>query len=247
MLIVGNWKMNGDRASNVQLLRALLEAGETPCSLAICAPHVYLADCAAQLHGSAISLGAQDVSQHERGAYTGEVSAAMLADIGCRYVIVGHSERRVGHHESDALVAAKLRRAWEAGLTPILCTGETRDEYYEGRTQVVLRAQLRGALAGISATADAVALIVAYEPVWAIGTGLAATPSLVQEVHQFLRRELAQLLPRRVPLLYGGSMKPDTAAALLALPDVDGGLVGGASLNAREFLAIANAAKQSPA
>jgi triosephosphate isomerase len=241
MLIVGNWKMNGNSASNAQLLRALLAAGQTQCALAICAPLVYLAACAEQLDGSAIALGAQDVSQYEGGARTGDVSASMLADIGCRYVIVGHSERRTGHQENHAQIAAKLQRAWEAGLTPILCIGETSGEYEAGHTQAVLSAQLRGALTGTNAGA----LVVAYEPVWAIGTGLAAAPSVVQEVHRFLRAELAQLLPQPVPLLYGGSMQPDTAAALLALPDVDGGLVGGASLNAGSLLAIANAAKQS--
>jgi triosephosphate isomerase len=242
MLIVGNWKMNGDLHANAVLLDGLLEVDSAPAEMVLCAPHVYLSPCAQRLAGGAIALGAQDVSQHERGAYTGEVSAAMLADIGCRYVIVGHSERKTGHQESDAMIEAKLRRAWDAGLTPILCVGETLTEYEAGRTRDVLRAQLRGVLVG-----GVQQLVVAYEPVWAIGTGLAAAPALVQEVHQFLRCELSDLGAGRAPILYGGSMKPDTATALLALPDVDGGLIGGASLNANDFLAIANAVKRSSA
>jgi triosephosphate isomerase len=247
MLVVGNWKMNGSLAANARLLDALAAAGDITCSLVVCVPHVYMRDCAALLDGSAVALGAQDLSQHDAGAYTGEVSAAMLADVGCGYVIVGHSERRTRHHESDVLIGAKLRRAWHAGLIPILCIGETLAEYQAGETQAVLRTQLRGALAGAMEEGAASELVVAYEPVWAIGTGLSAAPELVREVHQFLRYELEQLFPRRVPLLYGGSIKPASAAALLALPNVDGGLVGGAALEARDFLAIARAAKRSAA
>jgi triosephosphate isomerase len=244
MLIVGNWKMNGDLAANARLLDGLLEVGEPPCEMAVCAPHVYLSPCARRLEGSGIALGAQDVSQHAGGAYTGEVSARMLADIGCRYVIVGHSERRTGHGESHVQIAAKLRRAWDAGLTPILCIGETLAEHQAGRKRAVLREQLHGALPDI--LTDAMRpLVLAYEPVWAIGSGLAAAPDVVQEVHRFLRDELASLGAPRTPILYGGSMKPETAGALLALPDVDGGLIGGASLSARDFIAIAYAAKQS--
>lgn len=247
MLIVGNWKMNGSLAANARLLDALTLAGDITCSLVVCAPYVYLRDCAARLKGSVVALGAQDLSQHEAGAYTGEVSAAMLVDVGCAYVIVGHSERRTGHHESDVLIGAKLRCAWQAGLTPILCIGETLAEYQAGETQAMLRTQLRGGLAAAIERGLAGELVVAYEPVWAIGTGLAAAPEVVREVHQFLRCELEQLLPQQVPLLYGGSIKPANAAALLALPNVDGGLLGGAALDANDFLAIARAAKRSSA
>lgn len=246
MLIVGNWKMNGSLAANARLLDAVATV-DTPCALAVCAPHVYLHACAARLKDSNVALGAQDLSQHNVGAYTGEVSAAMLADVGCRYVIVGHSERRTCHREDDALIGAKLRRAWQAGLTPILCIGETLAEYQSNETEAVLRTQLRGALAVAMEVGAAGELVVAYEPVWAIGTGLSAAPEVVRAVHQFLRNELGRLLPQRVPLLYGGSIKPDSAAALLALPNVDGGLVGGAALDANDFLAIARAAKRSSA
>jgi triosephosphate isomerase len=247
VLIVGNWKMNGSLAANARLLDALAAASDIPCALGVCAPHVYLRDCAARLEGSAVAVGAQDLSQHDAGAHTGEVSAAMLADVGCCYVIVGHSERRTSHRENDVLIGVKLRRAWQAGLIPILCIGETLAEYQAGETQAVLRTQLRGALAAAMEDGAAAELVVAYEPVWAIGTGLSAAPEEVRVVHQFLRDELEQLLPRHVPLLYGGSVKPANAAALFALPNVDGGLVGGAALNAHDFLAIARAAKRSSA
>ena len=234
-LVAGNWKMNGSRASNEALLGALLReiavAGSVEC--AVCVPFPYLEQVSARLRGSPIAWGAQTVSEHAQGAYTGEVAAAMLAEFGCRYAIVGHSERRQLYGESDAQVAAKFAAARGAGLTPILCVGETLQEREAGRTEEVVARQLREVL-GRADFGDAV---LAYEPVWAIGTGRTATPQQAQEVHAFLRAHLSA----SSRIIYGGSVKAQNAAAIFGMPDVDGGLVGGASLVAAEFIGIVKA------
>jgi triosephosphate isomerase len=243
-IIAGNWKMHGSLAANERLLDLLLAGSEDlACTLVVCAPHVYLAPCARRINGGGVRLGAQDLSARNGGAYTGEISAAMLAEVGCQYVIVGHSERRRLYQDSDEVVARKLGNALAAGLAPILCIGETMAEHQAGRTHAVLAAQLQAALASQPQPLSQ-QLVIAYEPVWAIGTGLSATPEVVQAAHQFIRCEVGRIYPTasaRIPILYGGSMKPENAAALLAMPDVDGGLVGGASLDAADFLAIARA------
>jgi triosephosphate isomerase len=227
-LVAGNWKMHGSRASIAALLEELLHANPSGC--AVCAPFPYLAQVAERLRGSRIAWGAQNVSEHAQGAYTGEVSAAMLAEFGCRYVIVGHSERRHIYGETDQQVAAKFAAVRAAGMTPILCVGETLAEREAGTTQSVVERQL-GAV-------DFRDGVLAYEPVWAIGTGRNATPEQAQEVHGFLRRRVgADTL-----VLYGGSVKPQNAAQIFAMPDVDGGLIGGASLVAKDFLDIVKAA-----
>jgi triosephosphate isomerase len=233
-LVAGNWKMHGSRAANRTLLGAILGNPVQGVECAVCVPFPYLAEVGEQLRGSAVALGAQNVSEHAQGAYTGEVSAAMLKELGCRYAIVGHSERRQLYGESDALVAAKFAAAAAVGLTPILCVGETLAEREAGRTEAVVARQLDAVLEK-GAFGDAV---LAYEPVWAIGTGRNATPEQAQAVHAFLRKKLS---PRN-RILYGGSVKPQNAAALFAMADVDGGLIGGASLVAQDFLAILKAA-----
>ena len=230
-LVAGNWKMHGSRTANRALLDTLLKdlpKGDAQC--AVCPPFPYLGEVGERLRGTPVSLGAQNLSEHAHGAYTGEVSAAMLAEFGCRYVIVGHSERRQLYGESDAQVAAKFAAARSAGLTPILCVGETLAEREAGRSEEVVARQL-GAVAFSQA-------VLAYEPVWAIGTGRTATPEQAQAVHAFLR----QRVPQETPILYGGSVKAQNAAAIFAMPDVDGGLIGGASLVAADFLAILQAA-----
>ena len=235
-LVAGNWKMHGSRASNGALLEAVLgELGrQSAAECAVCPPFPYLEQVGARLAGSAVALGAQNVSEHAQGAFTGEVSAAMLKEFGCRYVIVGHSERRQRYGESDAQVAAKFAAASAAGLTPILCVGETLQERESGRTQEVVARQLDAVL-NTSAFGSAV---LAYEPVWAIGTGRNATPEQAQAVHAFLRGRLAA----ETRILYGGSVKAQNAAAIFAMPDVDGGLIGGASLLAQDFIGIVRAA-----
>ncbi|MES2117770.1 MAG: triose-phosphate isomerase [Pseudomonadota bacterium] len=243
-LVIGNWKMNGSRAGNAELLSGIT-AGLTSSGAvcAVCVPAPYLAQCQAVLQGTAIAWGAQDVSSHASGAYTGEVSAAMLADFACRYVLIGHSERRAYHHESDALVAQKTVAALAAGLTPVVCVGETLAEREAGRTDAVVGEQLGAVLAAIGA-GDVAKIVVAYEPVWAIGTGKTATPQMAQDVHQVLRAQLAgkdAAAAAGVHILYGGSMKPDNAKELLSMPDIDGGLIGGAALKAADFLAIIHA------
>jgi triosephosphate isomerase len=242
-LIVGNWKMHGSLAENAVLLQGLLSgAVSATAHLAVCAPFPYLPQAAQLLQGTAIAWGAQDCSAHARGAYTGEVSAAMLADLGCRYVIVGHSERRQYHAESDALVARKAAAAIRHGLTPIVCLGETLAERERGQTHAVVSRQLQAVIEVLGA--DCGRMAIAYEPVWAIGTGRVASPVQAQEVHAAIRAQLASRLTldvaAAVQLLYGGSMKAANAAELLACRDIDGGLVGGASLVADEFLAIAS-------
>ncbi|MCC7152845.1 MAG: triose-phosphate isomerase [Rubrivivax sp.] len=242
-LVVGNWKMHGSRARNAELLAAILAAAPGAAELAVCAPFPYLADAAAALSGSALALGAQDCSAHAEGAYTGEVSAAMLAEIGCRYVIVGHSERRAQHGESDGLVAQKAQAALAHGLTPIVCVGETLLQREHGQTGAVVGRQLAAVIGQLGERIGAIVL--AYEPVWAIGTGRTASPQQAQEVHALLRAQLQAAMgtaAAQVRILYGGSVKPDNAATLFAQPDIDGGLIGGASLKAADFVAIARAA-----
>jgi triosephosphate isomerase len=244
-LVCGNWKMNGNLVSNAALL-AGVKAGlsHAKCEVAVCVPAVYLAQCQTVLSGSELGWGAQDVSAHASGAYTGEISVSMLQDFGCQYVILGHSERRAYHGETDALVALKTQRVIQAGLTPIVCVGETLAERESGQTQAVVSAQLDAVLTAIDA-ADLAKLVVAYEPVWAIGTGKTATPEMAQDVHAILRAKIMQKnveLAQAVRILYGGSMKPDNARELLAMPDIDGGLIGGAALSVADFLAIVQSA-----
>jgi triosephosphate isomerase (TIM) len=243
-LIAGNWKMNGSMASNAALIKALLEGSANwKCLVAFCVPAPYLAQVQNLVKGTSIDLGAQDVSQHEFGAYTGEVSAAMLREFSARYAIVGHSERRQYHAEADAVVALKAQRALAAGVTPIVCVGETLAEYDAGRTEEVVKRQLA---AVIHTNGHCISeIVVAYEPVWAIGTGKTATPAQAQAVHAVLRAQLraASATAERVHILYGGSMNAANAAQLLSQPDIDGGLVGGASLKAADFLSIIRAAQ----
>ena len=240
-LIVGNWKMNGDLATNVPLLRRLAvewrAAGDRV--LAVCVPTPYLVQARSELRASAVAWGAQDVSEHPSGAYTGDVSAAMVAEFGARYAIVGHSERRQLHGESDAVVAAKARAALAAGLVPIACVGETLAERERGDTDAVVAREVDALTDALGA--DTSRIVVAYEPIWAIGTGRTATPEQAQAVHAAVRARLARAGAGDVPILYGGSVKAANAAALFAMPDIDGGLVGGASLDAAEFLMIGRA------
>jgi len=242
-LIAGNWKMNGTAASNAALLEALLaQSADWKCLVAVCVPAVYMAQVQSIVEGTGIALGSQDVSAQESGAYTGEISAAMLKDFGTRYAIVGHSERRQFHGETDATVATKATRALAAGITPIVCVGETLAEREAGRTEEVVKRQLA---AVIHANGHCISeIVVAYEPVWAIGTGKTATPEMAQQVHAVLRAQLqaASEHADRVHILYGGSMNAANAQQLLAQPDIDGGLVGGAALKAADFLAIIAAA-----
>ena len=241
-LVVGNWKMNGSRAANSVLLDALKASAPFPASVAVCVPAPFLRDVGASLQGSHIAWGAQDCSSHASGAFTGEVSAAMLAEFGCRYVIVGHSERRAMHGESDLLVAEKAARALANGLVPIVCVGETLAEREAGRTEAVVSRQL-GAV--IELLGEAVAQVVlAYEPVWAIGTGKTASPAEAEAVHAALRAQLAEASASAadISILYGGSVKADNAASLFGQADIDGALVGGAALNAEQFAAICKTA-----
>ena len=244
-LVVGNWKMNGSRTSNAVLLSEIVAGlAADGAASAVCVPAPYLAQCQAQLTGSSLAWGAQDVSAQASGAYTGEISTAMLLDFASSYVILGHSERRAYHGETDAQVAAKTVAALAAGITPIVCIGEHLDEREAGQTDAVVAKQLNVVLAAIS-EADVAKLVLAYEPVWAIGTGKTATPQMAQEVHQVLRGHLAAknaVAAAGVQILYGGSMKPENAKELMAMPDIDGGLIGGAALKAADFLAIIHAA-----
>lgn len=246
-LVAGNWKMNGSLAANSALLASLNGAlsNQAGCDIAVCVPAPYLAQCRAEAVAGPVVLGAQDVSAHDAGAYTGEVSAAMLAEFSCGYVIVGHSERRSYHAEQDGLVAQKTMRALQAGITPIVCVGETLAQREAGATEAVVTAQLDAVLVAIAATQVA-DIVVAYEPVWAIGTGKTATPAMAQEVHAQLRKRLTARHAEqgeKTRILYGGSMKPENAEELMAMPDIDGGLIGGAALKAADFLAIIAAAK----
>lgn len=245
-LVAGNWKMNGSSDSVTALIEGI-KAGidaVTTAEMAVCPPYVYIPQVAGLLAGTVISYGAQDVSDQEAGAYTGEIAAGMLTDIGCKYAIVGHSERRSLYGESDAVTASKFAAAREAGLVPILCVGELLEEREQGITDQVVERQLDAVidLEGVAAIASAV---IAYEPVWAIGTGKTATPDQAQEVHAFIRAKLAgldQTVADGVRVLYGGSMNAGNAAELLAMQDIDGGLIGGASLKPDAFLAIGEAA-----
>ena len=247
--VAGNWKMNGTLAANQELLQKLVP--ELPrvagVKCAICAPFAYLAQVQQLLSGSSIAWGAQNISQFDAGAYTGEVSGAMLVEFGCRYAIVGHSERRTLFGETSDVVAQKYGAALKAGLTPILCVGETLSEREAGTTESVVLAQLDAVISrgGVQSLAHA---IVAYEPVWAIGTGRTATPEQAQAVHAFIRSRIAAqdaAIAERVQVLYGGSVKASNAAQLFAMKDIDGGLIGGASLDATEFVAICQAASRA--
>ena len=248
-LVAGNWKMNGSAAGSRALVSGIVDGAPAGAGyrMLVCPPFAYLASVADLLKGSNVALGAQNVSQFESGAYTGEISPGMLKDVGCEYVIVGHSDRRAMYGESSEIVAAKFVAAQAAGLTPILCVGETLGEREAGTTEAVIDEQLDAVLgaAGIDAFGSAV---IAYEPVWAIGTGKTATPEQAQAVHRHIRGRLAKHsadLAEKVQILYGGSMKGDNAPGLLGMADIDGGLIGGASLKADDFLAIASAAAQS--
>ena len=244
-LVAGNWKMNGSLAANAALLTEIKAAlGRPACDVAVCVPTPYLAQCQSELAATPIASGAQDLSVHEAGAYTGEVAAAMLLDFGCRYVLVGHSERRAYHGESDASVAQKAVRALHSGLIPIVCVGETLVEREAGRTDAVVGQQIDAVLQALGA-GDLANIVIAYEPVWAIGTGKTATPQMAQDVHAMIRTKLAvkdAAVAGKVRILYGGSMKPDNARELLAMPDIDGGLIGGASLKEADFIDIIRAA-----
>ena len=238
-LIAGNWKMNGSLVANEALVAGLVAGfAKGQCLVAVCVPAPYLAQVQRLIGSSGIELGAQDVSAHESGAFTGEVSASMLSDFGARYCLVGHSERRQYHGETDAVVALKTQRALAAGITPIVCVGETLAERDAGLTEEVVKRQLA---AVIHANGHCISeIVVAYEPVWAIGTGKTASAEQAQQVHAVLRAQLRAATEHadRVPVLYGGSMNAANAAELLSQPDIDGGLVGGASLKAADFLSI---------
>jgi triosephosphate isomerase (TIM) len=245
-LVAGNWKMHGSRAFTRTVVRDLAAAfaGGAPCEIAVCPPFAYLAEAVEGAAGTPIVVGAQDVSSHDEGAFTGEVSGAMLAELGCRYAIVGHSERRSLHGESDELVAEKFLAAQRHGLMPILCVGESLAEREQDQTEAVVARQLNAVLeaAGIEAFSRAV---IAYEPIWAIGTGRTATPEQAQAAHGFIRgllRSENANIADFTKVLYGGSVKAANAAEIFAKPDVDGGLVGGASLEAEGFASICRAA-----
>jgi len=247
-LVAGNWKMNGSTASSKELVAGILQGvpATDRVELLVCPPFPYLASVSEQVAGSAVSLGAQNVSEHESGAFTGEVAPAMLRDIGCKYVIVGHSERRSLYGETSFEVAAKFKAALDAGLKPILCVGETLEQRESGGTESVVEVQL-GAVIDKVGIARFKSAVVAYEPVWAIGTGVTASPEQAQDVHRHIRGVMAghdAEVAESTQILYGGSMKGDNAAGLLSMPDIDGGLIGGASLKAGDFLAIAEAAAQ---
>ena len=242
-LIAGNWKMNGNLQSAIDLVEGIMAGDPGKARLAVCPPAVYLMKVGGMLAQSEIALGAQNVCDRESGAFTGEIAASMLKECGCSYAIVGHSERRALYGESDQMVAARFAMALQAGITPILCLGETLDEREDGVTEAVVARQLDAAInvSGIEGIAQSV---IAYEPVWAIGTGKVASPEQAQAVHAFIRDRLAQLdseVAQQVQILYGGSMNPANAAELLSQSDIDGGLIGGAALKANDFLAIAQA------
>jgi triosephosphate isomerase (TIM) len=244
-LVAGNWKMNGGLAPNDALMTAILASmGDIKAAVAVCVPFPYLAQAQTRLTGSSVSWGAQNLSHHAKGAYTGEVSASMINDFGCHYAIVGHSERRSLYGEGDDLVAEKYAAAQAAGLVPILCVGEMLEERESGVTEAVVGRQLAAVL-NQSGAASLARAVIAYEPVWAIGTGRTATPEQAQAVHAFIRAKVRGLdadVAENLGILYGGSVKAGNAAELFAQPDIDGGLIGGASLVAEEFLAICRAA-----
>jgi triosephosphate isomerase len=245
-LIAGNWKLNGTKQSIIDLLAGITSGLGTDnnVAVAVCAPYIYVPMVEGVLKGGSIALGAQDVSSHTSGAYTGEVSAAMLAEFSCQYCLVGHSERRSLHNETDDEVAEKFKALKDLGITPVLCVGESLDERDQGITETVVKKQIMAVINayGVESLENAV---IAYEPVWAIGTGRTATPDQAQEVHAAIRELLASFdkaIAEKIQILYGGSMNPANASALLAMSDIDGGLIGGASLKADDFLAICQAA-----
>lgn len=248
-LVAGNWKMNGDNASTESLVNGIISGRDdvTRAEVLVCPPYILIPRAASVLErrgSSNISLGAQDLDVNANGAFTGQISASMLKDAGCRYVIIGHSERRSLYGETDADVAAKFQVAQAGGLVPVVCVGETLEEREAGDTENVVARQLDAVIdvAGIAALADSV---IAYEPVWAIGTGMTATPEQAQDVHAFIRNRIAGHdadIAAGIRILYGGSMKPDNAESLIGMADIDGGLIGGASLDAESFLGICKAA-----
>jgi triosephosphate isomerase len=244
VIIAGNWKMNGTIPQTQKLISELLagKSNNPKVTTVVCPPFVSLQTAANLLKGSHIALGAQDMSEHDSGAYTADISAEMLLTAGCSFVILGHSERRQYHAESDSLVNAKARKALAQGLTPIICVGETLQEREAGRTETVVGTQIDGVLKGFTAD-ELKKIVVAYEPVWAIGTGRTATPEMAEAVHHFIRTRLSALdrdVAETIPILYGGSVKSDNAAGLLSQANIDGALVGGASLKAGEFIGIIN-------
>ena len=241
-LVAGNWKMHGSHSANAELLAGIAAARPFACDVAVCVPFPYLSETAVAWAGTDLRWGAQDVSAHAQGAYTGEVSAGMLAEFGCRYAIVGHSERRQYHAETDQQVADKAKAALARGLTPIVCVGETLAEREAGATETVVKRQLSAVIHALGHCAGE--MVVAYEPVWAIGTGKVASPEQAQAVHAVLRAQLKAATPHAdaMKILYGGSMKADNAASLLGQADIDGGLIGGASLKLADFVAICRAA-----
>jgi len=246
ILIAGNWKMNGGSAGNAELVAEIIAGASASdrVRLLVCPPFPYLAAVAAQLAGSKVLLGSQTVSEHSNGAFTGEISTSMLKDVGCDYVIVGHSERRALYGETSDAVAAKFKAVIESGLAPILCVGETLEEREAGSTEAVIDEQMGAVLDAVGIDGFGTA-IVAYEPVWAIGTGMTASPEQAQDVHRHIRSGMEaqnEDVAAATLILYGGSVKSDNAAGLFSMPDIDGGLIGGASLKADDFLAIANAA-----
>lgn len=246
-LVVGNWKMRGSSHVIHELLNAMRPEADriSDVDMCVCAPFVYLAQCARQLEGSRLNLGAQNVADHEPGDYTGEVSASMLSEFGCRYVIVGHSERRHHYGESSALVASRFASALKHGIVPVLCLGESLRERKSGSTCNVVNEQLDAVL-DLCGVASLERAVLAYEPVWAIGTGHTASAEQAQAVHAHIRQRVRRLsaeVATNLRILYGGSVKPDNAHDLIAMPDIDGGLVGGASLDAAAFIAVCNAAK----
>lgn len=242
-ILVGNWKMNGSLATNAQLLGSIRSSDIVKDGdIVVCAPAPYLSQCQDFLTGSGVSWGGQDLSVHKLGPHTGEVGASMLRDFGCQYCIVGHSERRICNKESSELVARKVLSSLEGAITPIVCLGETFSEREAGQTGKVLRSQLDAVLEILSPT-DLGKIVVAYEPVWAIGTGKIALPGMAQEAHSLIRSKISSKAPGvadKIKILYGGSMNSDNAPSLASMPDIDGGLVGGSSLNAGEFLKIAS-------
>lgn len=252
IIIAGNWKMNKTATEAAELAKAIVHATgtQTEITAVLCPPFTALPTVGTHTANSSVRLGAQNLSDKASGAYTGEISAAMLRDLHVTHVIIGHSERRAYYGETDATVNKKTLAALENNLKPIVCVGETLEERESNKTFDVIRTQLKGALAGIP-PAQTENIIIAYEPVWAIGTGKTATPALAQEVHAFIRAELAKLQgevsAQKIRILYGGSMKPDNADALLAQPDIDGGLIGGAALAAKDFIALIESGKNASA
>jgi triosephosphate isomerase len=249
-IIAGNWKMNGKMSSNRQLLEGLLDGYRRASQIRwiIFPPFTYLSQCGMIVKDSGISLGAQDVSEQESGAFTGDISVSMLQDVGCEYVLTGHSERRHGHHESNDLSALKAQKILLGGLTPILCLGETLEQRKRDETLTIIRGQLQAVFDWVHDVSLLKRIVIAYEPVWAIGTGQVASPEQAQTVHQAIRQQLSEVdahLAEKTRILYGGSVKPNNAAALFKMPDIDGALVGGASLKAEQFLEIGQLCSQS--